>query len=61
VKRGEFICEYVGEVLREVEANVRGEQYDEQHCSYLFDLDYTEDATFWYDGGACAQRTTPIR
>ena len=38
VKKGEFVCEYVGEVLTEGEAEKRATKYDNQRQSYLFDL-----------------------
>lgn len=37
---GEFVCEYVGEVITHEEAEVRGRTYDEEGRTYLFDLDY---------------------
>uniref|UniRef100_A0A1D1XSB7 Histone-lysine N-methyltransferase SUVR5 n=1 Tax=Anthurium amnicola TaxID=1678845 RepID=A0A1D1XSB7_9ARAE len=39
IPRGTFICEYIGEVLNDVEANKRGERYDIEGCSYLYDID----------------------
>lgn len=51
--KGQFICEYVGEVLTHEEAERRGQIYDAQGQTYLFDLDintkdnlYTVDAAF---------------
>lgn len=38
--RGDFICEYVGEVITYDEAERRGRVYDAEGCTYLFDLDY---------------------
>lgn len=38
--RGEFVCEYVGEVISHEEAERRGQVYDAEGCTYLFDLDY---------------------
>ena len=47
------MCEYVGEVITEAEAEVRGVEYDRTGFSTLFDLDsagvdceYTIDATY---------------
>ncbi|KAJ8945870.1 hypothetical protein NQ318_002710 [Aromia moschata] len=37
---GEFVCEYVGEVITHEEAEVRGRAYDQEGRTYLFDLDY---------------------
>ncbi|BBN17097.1 protein MpSUVR2 [Marchantia polymorpha subsp. ruderalis] len=37
--RGTFVCEYIGEVLHDQEANKRGERYDQVGCSYLYDID----------------------
>ncbi|XP_015840156.1 histone-lysine N-methyltransferase SUV39H2 isoform X1 [Tribolium castaneum] len=37
---GEFICEYVGEVITHEEAERRGRTYDAKGLTYLFDLDY---------------------
>lgn len=39
IARGTFVCEYVGEVLNDVEANKRGERCDSNGCSYLYDID----------------------
>ncbi|KAL2612937.1 hypothetical protein R1flu_024629 [Riccia fluitans] len=39
IPRGTFVCEYVGEVLRDQDANKRGERYDQVGCSYLYDID----------------------
>lgn len=38
--RGEFVCEYVGEVITHDEAERRGRVYDAEGTTYLFDLDY---------------------
>ncbi|XP_050296380.1 histone-lysine N-methyltransferase Su(var)3-9-like isoform X1 [Anthonomus grandis grandis] len=37
---GEFICEYVGEVIDHEEAERRGKAYNAEGRTYLFDLDY---------------------
>ncbi|CAM6129157.1 unnamed protein product [Calypogeia fissa] len=39
IPRGTFVCEYLGEVLHDEEANKRGERYDQVGCSYLYDID----------------------
>ncbi|MCO5564344.1 hypothetical protein L7F22_018004 [Adiantum nelumboides] len=39
IPRGTFVCEYIGEVLDDCEANKRGERYDKEGCSYLYDID----------------------
>lgn len=38
--RGEFVCEYVGEVITHDEAERRGQVYDSIGRTYLFDLDF---------------------
>ncbi|PON54097.1 putative retinoblastoma binding protein (RIZ) [Parasponia andersonii] len=39
VLRGTFICEYIGEVLDEHEANTRRKRYGKEGCSYLYEID----------------------
>ncbi|GBG76491.1 hypothetical protein CBR_g22240 [Chara braunii] len=39
IPRGTFVCEYIGEVVNDREANRRGERYDQVGCSYLYDID----------------------
>eukprot|EP01133_Synstelium_polycarpum_P012857 gene12857-15099_t len=34
-----FVCEYVGEIITNAEAEIRGKKYDKSKLSYLFDLD----------------------
>ncbi|XP_044756629.1 histone-lysine N-methyltransferase SUV39H2-like isoform X1 [Coccinella septempunctata] len=47
---GEFICEYVGEIITHEEAEERGRSYDAQGRTYLFDLDYnTKDNPYTID------------
>ncbi|XP_055901895.1 histone-lysine N-methyltransferase Su(var)3-9 [Eupeodes corollae] len=48
IRKGEFICEYVGEILLADEANERGKQYDAIGRTYLFDLDYNTSAESVY-------------
>uniref|UniRef100_A0A8C7PL54 Histone-lysine N-methyltransferase n=1 Tax=Oncorhynchus mykiss TaxID=8022 RepID=A0A8C7PL54_ONCMY len=43
IKRHSFIMEYVGEIITTEEAERRGQVYDRQGATYLFDLDYVED------------------
>ncbi|XP_051157868.1 histone-lysine N-methyltransferase SUV39H2-like isoform X1 [Leptopilina boulardi] len=45
IKRGQFVTQYVGEVITNEEAEKRGKEYDAAGRTYLFDLDYndTED------------------
>ncbi|XP_028142318.2 histone-lysine N-methyltransferase Su(var)3-9 isoform X1 [Diabrotica virgifera virgifera] len=47
---GEFVCEYVGELITFEEAEIRGKTYDEEGRTYLFDLDYhTKDNPYTVD------------
>uniref|UniRef100_A0A8C8M9Q3 SUV39H1 histone lysine methyltransferase b n=1 Tax=Oncorhynchus tshawytscha TaxID=74940 RepID=A0A8C8M9Q3_ONCTS len=43
IKRHSFIIEYVAEIITTEEAERRGQVYDKQGATYLFDLDYVED------------------
>lgn len=38
IKRGSFVCEYIGEIITTTEAEERGKEYDKQKLSYLYDL-----------------------
>ncbi|XP_023934119.2 histone-lysine N-methyltransferase SUV39H2 isoform X1 [Bicyclus anynana] len=40
IKQGQFICQYVGEVITFEEAEKRGSEYDANGLTYLFDLDF---------------------
>lgn len=40
IKQGQFICQYVGEVITFEEAEKRGREYDANGLTYLFDLDF---------------------
>ncbi|XP_011872217.1 PREDICTED: histone-lysine N-methyltransferase SUV39H2 [Vollenhovia emeryi] len=42
IKKGTFVIQYVGEVIRNEEAEKRGRQYNLTGRTYLFDLDYNE-------------------
>eukprot|EP01018_Ginkgo_biloba_P028126 Gb_09467 [translate_table: standard] len=50
IPRGTFICEYIGEVLNDQEANKRGERYDNEGCSYLYDIDAHINTTDLVEG-----------
>ncbi|CAD5319321.1 unnamed protein product [Arabidopsis thaliana] len=39
ILRGTFVCEYIGEVLDQQEANKRRNQYGNGDCSYILDID----------------------
>ncbi|XP_041712339.1 histone-lysine N-methyltransferase SUV39H1 isoform X1 [Coregonus clupeaformis] len=43
IKKHSFVMEYVGEIITTEEAERRGQVYDRQGATYLFDLDYVED------------------
>ena len=40
MKAGQFVCEYVGEIIDCGTADARGKEYDNTGLTYLFDLDY---------------------
>lgn len=42
IKKDSFVCEYVGEVIKNEEAEKRGKIYDAEGRTYLFDLDYND-------------------
>lgn len=53
IRQGQFLCQYVGEVITNEEAEKRGREYDANGLTYLFDLDfnstenpYTIDAAY---------------
>ncbi|ESO82327.1 hypothetical protein LOTGIDRAFT_134869 [Lottia gigantea] len=52
IKKGNFVVEYVGEVITAEEAERRGQVYDAEGMTYLFDLDYNDDdCPFTVDAG----------
>lgn len=48
LRKGEFVGEYVGEIITSEEADERGTQYDAIGRTYLFDLDYNTNAESMY-------------
>jgi histone-lysine N-methyltransferase SUV39H len=48
IKKGTFVCEYVGEVIKSEEAEKRGKVYDAEGRTYLFDLDYNDGEHYPY-------------
>ncbi|XP_035450340.1 histone-lysine N-methyltransferase Su(var)3-9 isoform X1 [Spodoptera frugiperda] len=40
IRQGQFLCQYVGEVITFEEAEKRGREYDANGLTYLFDLDF---------------------
>jgi histone-lysine N-methyltransferase SUV39H len=48
IKKGSFVCEYVGEVIKNEEAEQRGKGYDAEGRTYLFDLDYNDGEHYPY-------------
>ncbi|XP_030376135.1 histone-lysine N-methyltransferase Su(var)3-9 isoform X2 [Scaptodrosophila lebanonensis] len=54
LRKGEFVCEYVGEIITTEEANERGKAYDDKGRTYLFDLDYNTAAESEYTIDAAA-------
>lgn len=43
IKKNSFVTEYVGEIITNKEAEMRGAIYDEEGATYLFDLDFHEE------------------
>ncbi|XP_062854407.1 histone-lysine N-methyltransferase SUV39H1-A isoform X1 [Trichomycterus rosablanca] len=43
IQKNAFVIEYLGEIITSEEAERRGEMYDQQGVTYLFDLDYIVD------------------
>ncbi|CAN0911936.1 Histone-lysine N-methyltransferase SUVR5 [Linum grandiflorum] len=53
ILRGTFICEYIGEVIGEDEANNRRTSYGEDGCSYMYSIDdHTNDMSRMIQGEA---------
>ncbi|KAJ6740190.1 HISTONE-LYSINE N-METHYLTRANSFERASE SUVR5 [Salix purpurea] len=53
ILRGTFICEYIGEVLDEQEANDRRDRYGKEGCSYMYKIDaHTNDMSRMVEGQA---------
>ncbi|KAL0281257.1 UNVERIFIED_CONTAM: hypothetical protein PYX00_002295 [Menopon gallinae] len=48
IKRGEFVCEYLGELISESESSVRDVIYNRQKLPYIFDLDFSTDGNAKY-------------
>ena len=46
VKKGEFLGEYVGEVVSNDEAETRGLIYNKRNLSYLFSLNRSKSSDF---------------
>lgn len=46
IPKGGFVCEYVGEVITFDEAELRGQKYDKEGQTYLFDLDFNDTNAF---------------
>ncbi|XP_054711420.1 histone-lysine N-methyltransferase SUV39H2-like [Uloborus diversus] len=52
IEKGEFVLEYIGEIITSEDAEARGYIYDYVGRSYLFDLDYgTENCAYTVDAG----------
>ena len=49
IEKGKFVTEYVGELITCEEAERRGEEYDKEGATYLFDLDFNDVAEFTID------------
>ncbi|KAF6017314.1 hypothetical protein EB796_024381 [Bugula neritina] len=54
IKKGVFIMEYLGEIITQTEAENRGQVYDAETFTYLFDLDFDKDnCQFTIDARNC--------
>lgn len=54
ISQGQFICEYVGEIITYEETEKRGKIYDAQGRTYLFDLDFNDsDNLYSIDAAKC--------
>ena len=54
IKKDSYVCEYVGEVITNEEAEERGKVYDVEGYTYLFDLDYNDGENHPYTIGVAA-------
>ncbi|XP_072537024.1 histone-lysine N-methyltransferase SUV39H1-A [Salminus brasiliensis] len=52
IYKNTFVMEYLGEIITSEEAERRGEKYDKQGVTYLFDLDYVDDV-YTVDAAHC--------
>ena len=54
IKKGSYVCEFVGEVITNEQAEERGKVYDAEGRTFLFDLDYNdgEHHPYTIDAGA---------
>jgi len=43
IPKGMFVCEYIGQIITNKDANRRGISYDKAKCSYLYNLDMDVD------------------
>ncbi|EMP26953.1 Histone-lysine N-methyltransferase SUV39H1 [Chelonia mydas] len=57
IRKNSFVMEYVGEIITSEEAERRGQIYDRQGATYLFDLDYVEDV--YGAGGSLTLKCDP--
>ena len=54
LSKGQFVSEYIGEIISNEEAEKRGKKYDQTGSTYLFDLDFDkDDAAFTIDATNC--------
>ena len=51
IPKGSFVVEYGGEVITSDEAEIRGQSYDAEGLTYLFDLDFSGEEVFTVDAG----------
>ena len=49
IRKGQFVMEYVGEIITNEEAERRGKMYDAAQQTYLFDLDLDTEASYAID------------
>uniref|UniRef100_A0A5K3FNL1 Histone-lysine N-methyltransferase n=1 Tax=Mesocestoides corti TaxID=53468 RepID=A0A5K3FNL1_MESCO len=49
IPKGTFVCEYIGEIITFEEAEQRGQSYDKQRMTYLFDLDFDGETHYTVD------------